>query len=42
MREIVQSEVKARAEAKIPGYEEGQKNMPSSIELTSITGVMVG
>ena len=25
MREIVQSEVKARAEAKIPGYEEGQK-----------------
>ena len=25
MREIVQSEVKAKAEAKIPGYEEGQK-----------------
>ena len=25
MREIVESEVKARAEAKIPGYEEGQK-----------------
>ena len=25
MREIVQSEIKARAEAKIPGYEEGQK-----------------
>ena len=25
MREIVQSEVKARAEAQIPGYEEGQK-----------------
>jgi len=25
MREIVQSEVKSRAEAKIPGYEEGQK-----------------
>ena len=26
MREIVQSEIKARAEAKIPGYKEGQKN----------------
>ena len=25
MREIVQSEIKAKAEAKIPGYEEGQK-----------------
>ena len=25
MREIVQSEMKAKAEAKIPGYEEGQK-----------------
>ena len=25
MREIVQSEVKAKAEAKIPGYEERQK-----------------
>ena len=25
MKEIVQSEVKAKAEAKIPGYEEGQK-----------------
>ena len=25
MREIVTSEIKAKAEAKIPGYEEGQK-----------------
>ena len=25
MREIVQSEIKAKAETKIPGYEEGQK-----------------
>lgn len=39
MREIVQSEVKAKAEAKIPGDEEGKKNMPSNIESTFITGV---
>ena len=39
MREIVQSEIKAKAEARIPGYEEGQKNMPNSIGLIFTTGV---